>query len=53
MDLIKTRWNRVDLIELAQDREKWRTVVKKAMKLGDLNIMQFPLKISFAVTAEE
>ena len=53
MDLKEIRWVAVDLIELAQDREKWQTLVKNEMKLWDLKVMKIPLKISFAVAAVE
>jgi hypothetical protein len=36
IDLKEIRWNPIELIELPRDRERWRTFVKKAMKLRDL-----------------
>jgi hypothetical protein len=33
MDLRETGWDVTDWIDLAQDREQWRTLVNKVMKL--------------------
>jgi hypothetical protein len=44
MDLKEIRWNPVNLIELGQDREKWGTVVRRGMKLGDLKNYANPFK---------
>jgi hypothetical protein len=33
MDLIEIGWNDMDWIDLAQDRDQWRALVKALMKL--------------------
>jgi hypothetical protein len=33
MDLREIRWSGVDWIDLAQDRDQWRALVKKVMTL--------------------
>jgi hypothetical protein len=33
MNFRETKWGGIDWIDLAQDREQWRALVKTAMKL--------------------
>jgi hypothetical protein len=33
MDLVELRWGDVDWIDLAQDRDRWRTLVNSVLKL--------------------
>jgi hypothetical protein len=35
MDLLEVGWGGVDRIELAQDRDRWRALVKVVMNLLD------------------
>jgi hypothetical protein len=34
MDVREIRWDGIDLIDLAQDRDQWRDIVNTVMNLG-------------------
>jgi hypothetical protein len=39
MDLREIRWNGMDWIDLAQDRDKWRALVITVMNLIELSLL--------------